>query len=162
MLPISIIEYVVNSILIIGITLTVLSFVFLSPILRLLPAISGYYRVIQIISIIILCAGIYAKGGYSTEKIWRDKVSEMEEKLKVAEAKSEKVNETLKEKIVYRNQIIREKGDNIIKYVDREVIKTEEVVRFLEVCPIPVDIIKIHNEATRINITIEEATKKNK
>jgi hypothetical protein len=156
MLPISIIEYIVNSILIIGITLTVLSFVFLSPILRLLPAIAGYYRLIQIISIVILCAGIYVKGGYSTEKMWRDRVQEMEEKLKIAEAKSEEVNDVIKEKIVYKNTIIKQKGDEIIKYIDREVIKKEEV------CPIPVDIIKLHNEATRINILLEEANKAKK
>ncbi len=162
MLPISIIEYIVNSILIIGITFTVLSFVFLSPILRLLPAIAGYYRLIQIISIVILCAGIYVKGGYSTEKMWRDRVQEMEEKLKIAEAKSEEVNDVVKEKIVYKNTIIKQKGDEIIKYIDREVIKKEEVVKFLEVCPIPVDIIKLHNEATRINILLEEANKAKK
>ena len=101
MLPIELLDYVVNSILIIGITLTALSFVFLSPVLRLIPAIAGYYKIVQIISLVILCAGLYAKGGYSTEKLWRDKVAEVEEKLKIAESKAEQVNEVIKEKVVY-------------------------------------------------------------
>lgn len=159
MLPTALLDYVVNSILIIGITLTVLSFLFLSPVLRLIPAIAGYYKVFQFISVAILCTGIYVKGGYSTEKIWRDKVAEVEEKLRIAENKSDKVNEVIKEKVVYKNLIIKEKGDEIIKYVDREVIKKEEVVKFLENCPIPVDIIKIHNQGAKINVLVEEANK---
>jgi len=159
MLPIELLDYVVNSILIIGITLTALSFVFLSPVLRLIPAIAGYYKIVQIISLVILCAGIYAKGGYSTEKLWREKVEEVEEKLRIAEGKSDKINEVIKERVVYKNQVIKEKGDEIIKYVDREIIKKEEVVKFLEVCPIPVDIIKLHNQGTKINLLVEEANK---
>jgi hypothetical protein len=126
---------------------------------RLIPAIAGYYKIIQIVSIIILCAGIYVKGGYSTEKIWRDKVEEVEKKLKIAEAKAEEVKVVIQEKVVYKNKIVREKADEIIRYVDREVVKKEEVVKFMEVCPIPVDIIKLHNEAARINLTINELTR---
>ncbi len=159
LLPTTMLEYIVNSILFIGITLTVLSFVFISPMVRLIPAIAGYYKIIQIVSIIILCAGIYVKGGYSTEKIWRDKVEEVEKKLKIAEAKAGEVKVVIQEKVVYKNKIVREKADEIIRYVDREVVKKEEVVKFMEVCPIPVDIIKLHNEAARINLTIDELTR---
>ena len=159
MLPTSLLEYVVNSILIIGITLTALSFVFLSPVLRLMPAIAGYYKIVQIISLVILCAGIYVKGGYSTEKLWRDKVAEVEEKLKIAESEAEQVNEVIKEKVVFKNLVIKEKGDEIIKYVDREIIKKEEVVKFIETCPIPVDIIKLHNQGAKINVLVEEANR---
>lgn len=159
LLPTSMLEYIVNSILFIGITLTILSFVFLSPMLRMLPAIAGYYKVLQIISLVILCAGIYAKGGYTTEKIWRDKVEEVEKKLKIAEAKSGEVKVVIQEKVVYKNKVVREKAEEIIRFVDREVVKKEEVVKFLEVCPIPIDIIKLHNEATKINLLVQEAQK---
>lgn len=159
LLPTSMLEYIVNSILFIGITLTILSFVFLSPMLRMIPAIAGYYKVLQIISLVILCAGIYVKGGYTTEKIWRDKVEEVEKKLKIAEAKSGEVKVVIQEKVVYKNKVVREKAEEIIRFVDREVIKKEEVVKFLEVCPIPVDIIKLHNEATKINLLVQEAQK---
>jgi hypothetical protein len=159
LLPTTMLEYVVNSILFIGLVLTVLSFVFISPMVRMIPAIAGYYKIIQIISIIILCAGIYVKGGYTTEKLWRNKVEKVEQKLKIAEAKAGEVKIVIQEKVVFRNKIIKEKADEIIKYVDREVVKKEEVVKFMEVCPIPVDIIKLHNEATRINLTIDELTR---
>lgn len=159
LLPTSMLEYIVNSILFIGITLTILSFVFLSPMLRMIPAIAGYYKVLQIISLVILCAGIYVKGGYTTEKIWRDKVEEVEKKLKIAEAKSGEVKVVIQEKVVYKNKVVREKAEEIIRFVDREVVKKEEVVKFLEVCPIPIDIIKLHNEATKINLLVQEAQK---
>jgi len=159
MLPDTLLAYAVNSILFIGITLTVLSFIFLSPLLRLMPTMAGYYKILQIVSLLILCAGIYAKGGYSTEKIWREKVEEVEKKLKAAEIKAGEVKVVVQEKVVFKDRIVKTRAEEIIKYVDREVVKTEEVVKFLEVCPIPLEIIKIHNEAARINLIVEEASK---
>ena len=162
MLPTSILEYVVNSVLVIGIISTVVSFVFLSPISKLTPGILGYSKLIQAVSLIILCIGIYINGGYNTEKIWRNKVEAMEEKLKIAEAKSQEVNEVIKEKIVYKTQTIKEKGENIITYLDREIVKKEEIVKFIEVCPIPADIIKIHNLATDMNLQTVDSDKNKK
>ena len=159
MLPDTLLAYAVNSILFIGIMLTALSFIFLSPLLRLMPTMAGYYKILQIVSLLILCAGIYVKGGYSTEKIWREKVEEVEKKLKEAEIKAGEVKVVVQEKVVFKDRIVKTRAEEIIKFVDREVVKKEEVVKFLEVCPIPIDIIKIHNEAARINLIVEEASK---
>ena len=52
-----------------------------------LPFVSTYARVIQIASIIAFCIGLYWKGGYSVEQDWRERVAEMEAKIKVSEEK---------------------------------------------------------------------------
>ena len=162
LLPNTLLEYTVNSILFIGIILTVLSFVFLSPLLRLIPGMIGYYKIIQIVSLLILCTGLYVKGGYNTEKVWRERVEAVENKLKAAELKAGEVKVVIQEKVVFKDRIVKTRAEEIIKYVDREVVKKEEVVKFLEVCPIPLDIIKIHNDAARINFIVEEASKSSK
>lgn len=149
LLPSATSEFIINALLILGGLATVISFLFLSPLLRIAPSLTVHYKLIQIISLVVLCVGIYLKGGFNTEKVWRDRVADVERKLKIAEAKSETVNVVIQEKVVNKDRIIRERGEEIIKYLDREVIKIKEVEKFIEVCPIPVDIIKLHNEATK-------------
>lgn len=147
-LPDSAIEFMINALLIVGGLSTVISLVFLSPLLRAMPGMAGYHRLIQVVSISILGIGIYLKGGYQTEQTWKKRVALVEEKLRIAEAKSEVVNVIVQEKIVNKDRIIKERGEEIIKYLDREVIRIKEVEKFIEVCPIPVDIIRLHNSAT--------------
>ena len=106
---------------------------------------------LQILSILILAAGLYFKGGYTTEMMWREEVAKVQAELDAAKKKSaEKVIE-IEEKIVYRDRVVKEKAQTIIQYVDREVVKKEEVVKYIENCPVPNEIITIHNEATILN-----------
>jgi hypothetical protein len=71
----------------------------------------------------------------------------MEEKVAAAEAKASEKNVQIEEKIVEKTKVVKEKGDEVIKYIDREVVKKEEVIKFVENCPIPKDIIDLHNKA---------------
>ena len=58
-------------------------------------------------------------------------------------------------KTVKQIQVVREKGQEIITYVDKEVVKDREVVKFVENCPIPEIIISTHNAAA-LNKIIED------
>ena len=84
----------------------------------------------------------------------------MKEKVKIAEEQAKQKNVEIQEKIVYKDKIIKEKGQEIIKYVDkfvdREVLKTiegpekvkvEEVIKYVENCPVPKELLDIHNQA---------------
>jgi glycosyltransferase involved in cell wall biosynthesis len=45
--------------------------------------------------------------------------------------------------------MIKQKGEDIIKYIDREVVKNEEVIKYLERCPnIPKEIIVVDDGST--------------
>ena len=68
-------------------------------------------------------------------------------------AASKEENVKIEEKIVTKTKIIKEKGQNIIQYIDREVVKNNEIIKYVENCPLPKDIIDIHNSAVRMNRT---------
>ncbi len=71
------------------------------------------------------------------------------------EEKSKEKNVEIQEKVVTQTKVVKEKGKDIIQYIDREVVKKEEVVKFIENCPIPKDIIDAHNAAATLNKAIE-------
>lgn len=151
LLPDTLLMYIVNIILVLGIVLTVLSFFVLNRILRLIPGLAKYHTVIQILSILILAAGLYFKGGYTTEMMWREEVAKVQAELDAAKNKAAEVVVQIEERVVFKDRIIKEKAQAIIQYVDREVVKKEEIVRYVENCPVPNEIITIHNEATMLN-----------
>jgi hypothetical protein len=147
---------IINVILWLGIVLTFLSFFVINRILRLFPVIANYHLIIQIVSVIILLGGVYLKGSYSTEMIWREKVKIVENQLKAAEIAAGKINVIIEEKVVYKDRIIKEKGETQIKYIDRVIKQKEEIIKYIEQCPIPKDIIIEHNLATQVDSFVEK------
>ena len=120
-------------------------------VLGFIPFVRTYKLAIQIISLLVLVFGVYLEGGLADYKEWELKVKEMEAKVAQAEAKSANVNTEIQEKVVEKTKVIREKGRDIIKYIDREVVKKEEVVKYIENCPVPKDIVDLHNQAAELN-----------
>ena len=47
----------------------------------------------------------------------------------------------------------------ITKYIDKEIIKKEEIIKYIEQCPVPKDIIDIHNQAVDMNKAADGAKK---
>lgn len=159
LLPTAFLEFIVNTVLIVGVVSTVLSFFVLNRILLMFPPLASYYRIIQAVSLVILCAGIYFKGGYSVEQIWRERVAELEEQIKQAETATATTNRVVETKVVTKTRIIREKSKDIIQYVDREVVKNNEVIKYVENCPVPKIIIDEHNAAAVMNQAAQEPKK---
>ena len=120
-------------------------------VLGFIPFVKTYQFAIQICSIVILVFGVYLEGGLAENKEWELRVKEMEAKVAQAEAQSANKNIEIQEKIVEKTKVIREKGKDIIKYIDKEVVKKEEVVKYIENCPVPKEIIDLHNQATELN-----------
>jgi uncharacterized membrane protein (DUF106 family) len=120
-------------------------------VLGFIPFVKTYQFAIQICSIIVLVFGVYLEGGLADYKEWELKVKEMEAKVAQAEAQSANKNVEIQEKIVEKTKVIREKGRDVIKYIDKEVVKKEEVIKYIENCPVPKEIIDLHNQATELN-----------
>jgi hypothetical protein len=150
LLPDALIAWIVNLILLAGTVVTVAGFF-----VRFIPFVNTYRIPVQIAGILLLTIGVYFQGGYSTEMAWRERVREVEDKLLIAEKQSAEVNTEIITRTVTQTRIVKERGDDIIKYVDREVVKNQEVIRFVENCPIPEIIINTHNAAA-LNRPIEE------
>lgn len=156
-LPDSVLAYVVNIVLLLGAIGSFLSFFVLHRILNKFPSLAPYHLLIQIVSAVLLVAGIYFKGGYGVEMEWRAKVAELEEQLKVAKAESEKVNTVIQTKVVTQTKVVKERGQEIIKYVDRPVFQDYE-----KKCPLPKEVIDVHNEAAEMNLILEKQLKESK
>jgi len=139
-------EAAIHTIFGLGILGTIAGFV-----LGFIPFIRTYKLAIQIISILVLILGVYLEGGLADYKEWELKVKEMEAKVAQAEAKSANTNVEIQEKVVEKTKVIREKGREIIKYIDKEIVKKEEVIKYVENCPVPKEIIDLHNQAAELN-----------
>lgn len=124
-------------------------------ILKFIPFVSTYRLPIQIASIIALVTGVYFQGVIANEAKWQDKIAELQKKVNEAEVKSKETNVVVQEKIVTKTKIIKEKGKDIVSYIDREVVKKEEIIKYIEQCPIPKEIIDLHNQAAELNKAAE-------
>jgi hypothetical protein len=129
-----------------------------------IPALYLYRAPIQIGSVLIIFFSTFMMGVMYNENSWLQKAKEMEQKVAAAENKSKEVTVAIEEKVVEKTKIVREKGRDIIQYIDRwntkEVIKEvegpervrrEEVIKYIENCPIPKDVINIHNQAAELD-----------
>jgi hypothetical protein len=135
-------DWVVHAITIVGVLGTVVGFL-----LGMIPVIKTYILPIRVISILLLSAGLYLEGGLADYKIWEAKVKEVEAKLAEAELQSAKENTKIVTKVITKTQIVRTRGQDIVRYVDREIIKYDEKFAKGGICEIPQEFIKAHNDA---------------
>jgi len=119
------------------------------------PGISHYKSLIQLAGVVLTAGSLYLLGGYSTEIMWRTRVAEMQAKVDAAKVASESANIVVEEKVITKTKVIKEKGKDIIQYIDREVVKKEEIIKYIEQCPVPKEIIDLHNAATEMNKAAE-------
>jgi energy-coupling factor transporter transmembrane protein EcfT len=114
------------------------------------------YRLpIQVFGALLLLFGVWMEGGIVNEAKWEARVRELEDKVKIAEEKSKEKNVEIQEKVVTQTKVVKEKGKDIIQFIDREVVKKEEVIKYVENCPVPKDIIDAHNAAATLNKATE-------
>ncbi len=146
-----------NVLLIIGILMLLASWV-----LKFIPFVGTYRLPIQVAGILSLVTSIWFLGAASNEEKWQARVKEAEEKVKIAEVRAEELNEKLKilndKTTVVRDQ----KTQTIVKYIDswitKEITKTvegpervkiEKIIEYIERCPIPKELLEIHNQAAK-------------
>lgn len=132
----------IHLILAVGVIGTVIGFL-----LSAVPLIKKYRIAIQIVSLLVLSLGLYLQGGLADNKIWQARVAEVRVQLAEAEVKAAKENIKIVERVVVKTRIVKERGADIIRYVDREVVKYD--TKFLPggICEIPKEFIKAHNDA---------------
>ena len=144
-------EFIIHGIFLGGILLTLFGFV-----LGFIPLIGKYRIPLQIIGLLTLIFGAYLEGGLADNKEWELKVKEVEAQVAKVETQSAEKNIEVQEKIVTKTKIVKEKGDEVIKYIDREIVKKEEVIKYIENCPVPQDIIDAHNAAVTLNNAVKD------
>jgi hypothetical protein len=122
---------------------------------KFIPFYGNYVKILQPIGIVLLVLGVWLRGGYDVEMSWRAKVADVEAKIAVAEQKSQETNTVIEQKVVEKTKVIKGKTEYITQYLDREVIKKEEIIKYIEQCPVPKEIIDVHNQAAEMNKAAE-------
>ena len=122
---------------------------------KFIPFYGNYVKILQPIGIILLVLGVWLRGGYDVEMSWRAKVADVEAKIAIAEKQSQETNTVIEQKIVEKTKVIKGKTEYITQYLDREVIKKEEIIKYIEQCPVPKEIIDVHNQAAEMNKAAE-------
>lgn len=161
-LPDAFLEAVIYGILGIGFLATLISLVFINPLLKLLPGIAGTYRLVQLASVLIFLLGVYLWGGYSTEMRWRDRVNEMQERVREAEAQAAAANRAVTDNVKAADVKVIEKTRTVTQYIDKivnrevlkevpgpERVKIEKVIEYVEKCPVPQELVDLHNQAAQ-------------
>jgi uncharacterized coiled-coil protein SlyX len=98
-------------------------------------------QLLQYASIAVVAFSVYMLGAIGNNNLWLARVNELETRVAEAEAKSANLNTNIVEKTVFKTQTVRERAQDTIKYIDREVIKYDTV------CVIPQEFIQAHNRA---------------
>jgi len=116
-------------------------------VMKFIPMVYMYRTPIQAVSVVLIVLGTYMAGAISNEEAWQARVKEMEAKVAEAEAKSQKVNVEVIEKVVKKTEYIKTRGQDIVKYIDKEIVKYD--TKFLPggQCEIPKEFIEAHNRA---------------
>jgi len=129
-------------VLLAGVLLTTVAFF-----IKRIPVINQYRIPAQVLGIALLVIGVYWRGGYAIEQEWRERVAKVEARVAAAEAQSKEANTKIVTKVVTKTQVIRTRGEDIIKYVDREIVKYDEKFAPGGECEIPREFIKALNDA---------------
>lgn len=125
--------------------------IFLGFVLTFVPFVKQYKMAIQIASLFVFALGVYLEGAMADNNEWLAKVKELEARVAIAEEKSKTENVKVEEKIVEKTRVVKEKGRDIVQYIDREVVKNNEIIKYVENCPVPKELLNIHNQAATMN-----------
>lgn len=138
LLPESFLIFIIHALLVTGLIGMVIGFVGSK-----IPFVGAYATIIKIASILLFCIGVYWKGGYSVEADWRQRVAELEEKVKDAEEKSRQTNVIIETKYRDRVKTVTETRERVV-----EKIKEREKVINAK-CELDPSVISILNEAAK-------------
>lgn len=111
-----------------------------SKLLNLLPLLSAYKFSSEILGVLLLTVGAYVFGSYGTEMIWRERVRELEEKVKISEEKSKEKNIEIRTKIVEKIKEVK-----VVQEVVRNIIVEKEKIidAQCKVAPEAIDILNM-------------------
>ena len=112
-----------------------------------IPLIWQYQLPFKVLGIALLVLGVYFRGGYAVEAEWRERVAEVEAKLKAAEEKSAETNTKIDTAAKEKIKIIRGQTQIVRQYIDREVVKYDTKFMPGGQCEIPQEFVRAHNQS---------------
>jgi len=108
-----------------------------------LVPIKTYQLPIKIVGGVVVLAVIFTLGLLYANGVWQQAARDLQHKVEVAEAKSQQVNEVIKERVITKTQVVKQRGENTTEYITREVVKHDNS------CVIPPEFVSAHNMAAK-------------
>ena len=105
------------------------------------PLLKPYKLPLQLTGAAALLVGLWLSGMWYADSTWQQAARDLQAKVVIAEAQSQQVNTVIKERVVTKLEVVKVRGDEITKYIDREVTKYDTT------CKIPEEFVVIHNRA---------------
>ena len=96
---------------------------------------------VKIASVVALGISIYLLGMLYVNNSWKERAQKLQQQVVELEAKSSETNTQIETKIVTKTQIVKQRGDDVIKYVDREIVKINNN------CVVPREFVQAHNQS---------------
>lgn len=136
MIPDSYIELATYAILGTGII-----FYILSKLIAWIPFIKSYKLPIELVGVILYGVGAFYAGGYGVERMWRERVEQVQAKVKELEGRQAEVVKVIETKVVTKIKTVE---------VVKEVIKTEIIEKEKLInanCDVSPDAIEMFNKS---------------
>lgn len=127
-----------------------------------LAFVSQYKLPLRIGGVLALLVGIYAQGIIANEALWQARVEDLKKQVATAEEAAKSVNTELSSVIDEKRKLEANKTKEVVKYIDKwktkeiltevagpERVRVEEVIKYIENCPVPKEMLEIHNKATQ-------------
>jgi hypothetical protein len=115
----------------------------ISTAVRLIPMMGSYAVPIKYGSIAAIFFSIYMMGAIADNDAWVARVKEMEAKVAQLQQKSTETNVQIVEKLVTKQVAVQAKQQEVIKYIDREIVKYDNS------CKIPQEVVTAVNGAAK-------------
>lgn len=112
----------------------------LATFLKVIPFIGKYTIPIQLLSFVVLLVSVFLCGGLSNEASWQLKVAKTNAEIAELKVKSEKVSTKVVTKYIDRIQVVKEKGNEIVKYINKESDTK---------CELPNSFVMLHDAAAK-------------
>ena len=140
--PDSLILWVTNILLVVGIASAVASVV-----VHRIPLLWRYQIPVRIAALVLLVAGVYLRGGYGVEMAWRERVHEMELQVQQYEHLADDLNKKLTAAEKNRITYVQGRVEIVKQYIDREVRVYDDTFKPGGTCEIPQEFIRAHNQS---------------
>lgn len=112
-----------------------------SQFLKMIPLVGSNAVAIKYGSVVAILLGMWLCGADYNNSAWVARVKEMEEKVAAAEVKSKEQNKQIDNRAAAKTQVIRLRGETIVKYIESDVAK------YNGQCVIPKEFVSAHNRA---------------
>ena len=126
-----------------------------------IPFVSQYKIPLRVGGVVATLIGVYFYGVIANEAKWQARVEELQRQVKEAEVEGESANQKLGTALEENKKLAQQKGKEVVKYVDKwrtkeilkevpvegpERVRVEEVIKYIENCPVPKEFIDLHNQ----------------